>query len=158
MYDTPTHYFLTAGHAEGPTRLEAFDRALLDAGLGDVNVVRMSSILPPECTRVDPFVLPGGALVPVAYARADSSKTGQILSAAVAVAIPREPTEPGLIMEHHGGARLDEVTDQVRQMARRSMRRRERPIAEIRSAGAEHHVDDHGAAFAGVVLWSDPGD
>ena len=37
---------ITSGKAEGPTILNAFDNALLDAGIGDVNLIKVSSILP----------------------------------------------------------------------------------------------------------------
>ena len=37
---------ITSGKAEGPSKLNAFDNALLDAGIGDVNLIKVSSILP----------------------------------------------------------------------------------------------------------------
>ena len=157
LYEVPSHYFLCAGHAEGYSPLNAFDQALLAAGMGDTNLVRLSSILPPRCQRVDPFEIPGGALVPVAYARMDSSNPGQIIASAVAIALPEDPSLPGLIMESHGARPLDEVVDQVRQMAVRGMRYRGRAIEDVISTGVEHVVDEHGATFAGVVLWNGPG-
>ncbi len=154
IFETPTHYFLCAGSAEGYSSLNAFDQALIDAGVGDVNVVRLSSILPPGCTKVESFDLPGGALVPVAYSETRSSKACETISAAVAVAVPEDPTKPGLIMEHHGPAPLEEVTDIVRQMALEGMEHRQRPVADVICVGAEHVVERHGAVFAGVVLWN----
>src|SRR5688500_13102541 len=38
----------TAGHSEGGTTLNAFDNALLVAGIGNINLIKVSSILPPE--------------------------------------------------------------------------------------------------------------
>lgn len=154
MYKPPSHYFLCAGHADGGSPLNAFDHALLDAGVGDTNLVRLSSILPPKCQRVEPFELPGGALVPVAYARAGSSKPGEVISAAVAIGVPEDPTLPGLIMEHHAVGTLDEVLAEVREMVGAGMRHRDRDVAGVISRGAEHVVERHGAAFAGVVLWN----
>lgn len=157
MFTQPSHYFLCAGQSGGFAPLNAFDHALLAAGVGDTNLVRMSSILPPSCQRVQPFKLPYGALVPVAYAEMSSSQPGQIIAAAVAVAIPIDPKLPGLIMEHHALASLAEVEAQVREMAIRGMQHRNREIADVLSIGAEHVVDLHGAAFAGIVLWDGPG-
>ena len=37
----------TAGRAEGGTPLNAFDNALLAAGIGNINLIKVSSILPP---------------------------------------------------------------------------------------------------------------
>ncbi len=148
------NFFLGAGAADAPTRLNAFDHALLEAGVGDVNLVRLSSILPPSCRRVEPFSLPYGALVPVAYADMVSSEAGAWISAAVAVAIPTDPGLPGLIMEHHGFGRLDRTLATVREMAIHGMQHRNREIADVLTIGAEHQVEEHGAAFAGVVLWT----
>jgi arginine decarboxylase len=148
------NYFVCAGSADAKMPLNAFDHALLDAGIGDVNLVRLSSILPPSCEKVEPFQLPYGALVPVAYADMVSSEPGQWVAAAVAIAIPVDPTLPGLIMEHHGVGRLDEIEATVREMAVTGFNHRNREIKEIVSIGAEHQVEQHGAAFAGVVLWT----
>ena len=138
--------------------MNAFDQALLDAGVGDVNLVRLSSILPPGCERVEPFSLPGGALVPTAYARIQSSKPGEVIAAAVAIAIAEDPEMPGVIMEHHGVVTFDEVRARVREMALESMRVRQREVADVICIGAEHEVQHHGAAFAGVVLWNGTND
>lgn len=150
----PTHYFLVGGSAEGYSPLNAFDDALLDAGVGDVNLLRVSSILPPQCERVEPFELPGGALVPIAYGECRSSTPGEHVAAAVAIAVPEDPTLPGLIMEHHSQGPLEMVTEQVRKMALAGMDHRGRAVAEVLTRGAEHTVERHGAAFAGVVLWN----
>lgn len=151
----PTHYFIVAGQSEGYTELNAFDQALLEAGVGDTNLVRMSSILPPHCARIEPVALPYGALVPVAYADMTSSTPGEWIASAVAIGLPADPSLPGLIMEHHGVGRLDEIEAQVREMAVQGMGYRNREIRDVISIGAEHQVEKHGAAFAGVVLWDE---
>lgn len=157
MFTQARYYFVVSGNAEGYAPLNAFDHALLAAGVGDTNLVRMSSILPPSCQKLEPFKLPYGALVPVAYADMVSSNPGEVIAAAVAIAIPTDPTLPGLIMEHHGVGSLEEIHNQVREMAVRGMIHRNREISDIVSIGAEHRVEEHGAAFAGVVLWDQPG-
>lgn len=156
MFKQATHYFLVSGAADGFSELNAFDQALLAAGVGDTNLVRMSSILPPSCERVDPFPLPYGALVPVAYAAMTSAEPGTVIAAAVAVAIPEDPELPGLIMEHHGVGTLVEIEAQVREMAIRGMLHRGRAIADVLSIGAEHVTGECGGAFAGIVLWDAP--
>jgi arginine decarboxylase len=157
IYEVPSHFFLCAGRSEGYSPLNAFDQALLAAGVGDTNLVRMSSILPPRCRQVEAFSLPGGALVPVAYAKMGSSTPGQVIASAVAIGVPEDPSLPGLIMEHHGQGSLDEILSQVREMAIRGMDHRSRPIADVISTGIEHKVEEHGATFAGVVLWNASG-
>lgn len=157
MFKAATHYYLCAGRAEGFSPLNAFDQALLAAGVGDTNLVRMSSILPPSCQRVERFKLPYGALVPVAYADMISSNPGEIIASAVAIGIPEDPSLPGLIMEHHGIGTREEIEGFVRQQAEQGMQFRNREFKEILSVGVEHHVEQHGATFAGVVLWDGPG-
>ena len=49
MIAKPEHFIIVASKAEANHTLTAFDAALLKAGLGNVNLVRLSSILPPGC-------------------------------------------------------------------------------------------------------------
>ena len=46
MLPTPKKFKIVAAAAEGHNNLTAFDNALLAAGIGNVNLVRISSILP----------------------------------------------------------------------------------------------------------------
>ena len=46
LINTPTTYFITSGTSEGFTTLNAFDGALMEAGIGNTNLLRMSSICP----------------------------------------------------------------------------------------------------------------
>jgi arginine decarboxylase len=149
----PEIYFPCSGASEGMSELQAFDAALLEAGIGDTNLVRMSSIVPPSCQRVDPFRLPYGSLVPVAYASMTSSNPGEWIASAVACAIPEDGSRAGLIMEHHGVGRAEEIEAQVREMAIAGMKHRDRAIHRLVSLSAEHQVVKYGATFAGIVLW-----
>jgi arginine decarboxylase len=150
---TPTHYFLVSGASEGFTSLNAFDGALLRAGIGDTNIVKMSSIVPPRCQLISPVPLPPGSLVPTAYASITSDVPGQIIASAVAVALPKEPHFPGLIMEYSGRGSKAEIEEMVRQMALEGMKLRKREIKELTSMAVEHRVQTVGATLAAVVLW-----
>lgn len=77
-----------SGSAEGFTPLNAFDAALINAGIGDINLVKVSSIIPPGCREIEPRDLPRGAIIPVAYSFIVSDIPGEGISAAVAVALP----------------------------------------------------------------------
>ncbi len=149
----PTKWFIVAGFAEGWTELNAFDGALLSAGIGDVNIVKMSSILPPHCELIDPIKLPGGALVPAAYAAYTSTEPGERIAAGVAVAVPVDPSLPGLIMEYEGRGTKQDIEEHVREMARQGMLSRGRELKEIRSIAVEHKVEHTGGVLAAVVLW-----
>jgi len=152
---TPTKFFLVGGSSDGFSLLNAFDGALLASGVGDTNLLRMSSILPPGCQEIKPrpASLPQGALVPVAYASMTTETPG-IISAAVAIGIPEDPNLAGLIMEYSARAEENVVVEQVRKMAEKGMELRKRPIKEIMSISATLKVVTIGAVFAGVVLWN----
>ena len=53
-----TKLSVTVGAAEGGSLLNAFDNALLVAGIGNVNLVKVSSIVPPG-VEIEP--IPAGA-------------------------------------------------------------------------------------------------
>ncbi len=153
MCQTPTKYFLVAGVGEGYTALNSFDAALLDAGIGNTNLVKMSSIIPPNCEEVEPLTLPYGALVPVAYASITTDLSEEVISAAVAVAIPEDNKKPGLIMEYSSRGRKEDIENIVRNMAKKGMEMRGEKIKEIKSISIQHRVKKTGTAFASVVLW-----
>ncbi len=152
---TPAKFFLVSGSSDGFSLLNAFDGALLASGVGDTNLVRMSSILPPgsQEMRPRPAALPQGALVPVAYASLTSDVPGEVISAAVAIGIPEDPSLAGLIMEYSARAEEKIVLEQVKKMAEKGMELRKRPIKEIMAVSASFKVAAIGAVFAGVVLW-----
>lgn len=153
MVTTPNIYWLVKGKGEGNMPLNAFDQALLNAGVGDTNLVRMSSIVPPSAEEVESITLPKGGLIPVAYATYESSIPGEVISAAIAVGIPEDDTLPGVIMEHHGAESLEVVEATVRKMVVDAFDYRNRKLREVKSLGIEHTVEEHGSVFAGAVLW-----
>jgi arginine decarboxylase len=153
IFKTPTHYFLIAGASEGFTPLNAFDGALLQAGIGDTNLVKMSSIVPPRCILIDPIRIPPGSLVPTAYASITCDIPGEMISSAVAVALPEDPVHAGLIMEYSARGNRRDVEEMVRNMALEGMKLRDRKIKDLSSIAIEHQVKRIGATFAAVVLW-----
>ncbi|WP_249066767.1 pyruvoyl-dependent arginine decarboxylase [Halalkalibaculum roseum] len=155
MVNTPNVFALVRGASEGRTRLNAFDNSLLNAGVGDTNLMRMSSILPPGANQknIDDLDLPKGGLIPLAYATIDSTTPGRYISSAIAVGIPEDETEPGVIMEFEDHSKLDNVENIVRQMVVDAFDYRNRKLREIKSIGIEHRVETCGATFAAAVLW-----
>ena len=155
IIQTPTKFFLVSGSSEGFSLLNAFDGALLASGVGDTNLVKMSSILPPRCQEIKPrpTSLPEGALVPVAYASLCSDTPGEVISAAVAIGIPKDANRAGLIMEYSARAEESVVVEKVKKMVEKGMETRNRAIKEIMPISASHRVGAIGAVFAGVVLW-----
>ena len=149
----PTRYFLSSGVSEGYTPLNAFDGALLQAGIGNTNIVKMSSIVPPHCKLVTPIPLPPGALVPAAYAALTSDVPGEIISAGIAVALPEDENQNGLIMEYSAKGEQRKIEEIVQNMAVEGMKVRGWKIKDLKSIAIEHKIKKIGAALAAVVLW-----
>ena len=153
IFKTPTQYFLVSGASDGYTPLNAFDAALLQAGIGNTNIVKMSSIVPPHCQRISPIALPPGSIVPAAYASITSDVPGEIISAGVAIALPEDENQNGLIMEYSAKGEQRKIEEIVRNMAVEGMKLRGWKIKDLTSIAVEYKVKKIGAALAAVVLW-----
>jgi arginine decarboxylase len=155
IFKTPNQYFLVSGASDGYTPLNAFDGALLRAGIGNTNIVKMSSIVPPHCKLISPIALPPGALVPAAYASITGDTPGEMISAGVAVALPEDENQNGLIMEYSAKGEKSKIEEIVRNMAVEGMKLRGWEIRDLLSTAIEHKITKIGAALAAVVLWAD---
>lgn len=151
MLPTPTRYFITAASAEGATALNAFDNALLAARIGNVNLVRLSSILPPGAVYESDLELPPGALVPIAYGSIVSDTPGELIAAAVGVIV--SPGDIGVIMEFGGKCNRDEAHAAVNRMLDEAFARRGLSAKDKRIAAVEHRVERVGCCLAAVPLW-----
>jgi arginine decarboxylase len=146
----------TAGCAEGGTVLNAFDNALLAAGIGNVNLVKVSSIVPPDVDIVVPIPhIKPGSIVPTAYAAMTSETPGETVAAAVGYALPEDRTKAGVIMEFHD--RTDRATAEraIRAMLAEAFLVRGERIRELEVVAVEHRVARVGCAVAAVALLSE---
>lgn len=155
MKKTVTMAAATAGHAEGGTPLNAFDNALLAAGIGNINLLKVSSILPPDVPVIDLPKIKPGALVPTAYAAMTSDVPGETVAAAVGYAIPDDPAKNGVIMEFHGVASRVEAERQIHAMLDEAFRVRGEVVRERRVVAVEHTVERIGCALAAITLLSE---
>ncbi len=152
MLETPRKFTLLAGTAEGPTRLNAFDNALLAAGIGNLNLVRVSSILPPGAIEVPRLAIPEGALTPTAYGTITSEEPGVAIAAAVAVGIGADGRY-GIIMEYSGHGTSEDAESMVRTMVAEAFATRQRELDRVLARAVGHTVSRIGCAFAAVALW-----
>jgi arginine decarboxylase len=146
---------VTAGTAEGGTPLNAFDNALLAAGIGNVNLIKVSSIVPPDVDIVDLPQIKPGALVPTAYAAMTSTTPGQIIAAAVGYALPVDRTKPGVIMEFHDVTDRGTAEAAIRGMLAEAFRVRGETVREVKVVAVDHRVERAGCALAAVALLSE---
>ena len=103
----PQKVFITAGSAEGKNHLNAFDNALLAGKIGNLNLVRVSSILPPGVQYCPNLEIPPGSLVPTASGYIVSDTPGELISAAVGVGFSKDTF--GVIMEYSGRCSKEEA-------------------------------------------------
>ncbi len=151
MLPTPTKVTLVSGSGVGETDLTAFDKALIEAGVGNLNLIRVSSILPPGVKVVDKLDIPPGSLTPVAYGCIASDQAGTLIAAAIGVGFTKSAF--GMIMEYSDLCSLEKAEGVVRDMVAEAFAARGLELAEVRVKGTERQVADHTSVFAAAVLW-----
>jgi arginine decarboxylase len=114
----PRQVFLTKGVGIHAERLNSFEEALRDARISPMNLVKVSSIVPPHCELVDREEglkrLSPGQITFCVMSRCDSDEPGRLLAAAVALLLPENSDDYGYISEYHGyGKKHQEVEDWV---------------------------------------------
>jgi len=140
---------ITSGKAEGPTKLNAFDNALLDAGIGDVNLIKVSSITPAETKIVKLPKLPEGKMVNTVLSYVSSDKEGDELCAVLAVATS---DELGCVVEHSGiNQDTHSVKEEAEIMVKYMMQIRGLEINDLIIKCQSHKVKKQGAAVAALV-------
>lgn len=150
MYELPRNVCLVHGAAEGDSDLTAFDNALLKAGIGHLNLVRVTSIVPAGA-RIAPLPrIETGALTPAVYAKIVSDIPGQTISACVGAGVT---PLGGVLMEATGVCSGTEIEERVARMVDEGMRARGLDEYAVHFATAEHTVERIGSAAAAAVLW-----
>ena len=130
---------IVSGKDEGPTRLNAFDNALTAAGIGDVNLIKVSSMLGKNTQVKDLPKLKPGAMVNCVLSSVTSSKPGDTITAVVAVAI---------------GEKLGCVVE-TNFMVNYMMEKREVEIKDIIIESASTTVENIASVVASVVYLND---
>ncbi|QNB46073.1 arginine decarboxylase, pyruvoyl-dependent [Thermanaerosceptrum fracticalcis] len=151
MLPTPKMYKVVAGSSEGRSSLTAFDGALLKAGIGNINLIRVSSILPPGAVYKPDLEIPPGSLVPTAYGSIVCKEPGKVIAAAVGVGVSENNF--GVIMEYSGYSTKQEAEETIRKMVEEAFALRGMKLVDVKIAAVEHTVEKIGCALAAVPLW-----
>lgn len=114
----PKAVFLTKGVGIHSERLNSFEEALRDARISSLNLVTVSSIVPPHCQLLNIEeglkLLSPGQLTFSVISRCDCNEEGRLMAAAVAILLPENPDDYGYISEFHAhGMEAEEVEDWV---------------------------------------------
>ncbi|NLW51175.1 MAG: arginine decarboxylase, pyruvoyl-dependent [Candidatus Brocadiaceae bacterium] len=118
----PREVFFTKGVGAHRNRLQSFELALRDADIERYNLVRVSSILPPQCKIVGKqrgiSQLRPGQIVHVVLAEASTNEPSRLVGAGIGLAQPAKGDQYGYISEHHGfGMKQKVLSDFVEDMA-----------------------------------------
>ncbi|NLI12089.1 pyruvoyl-dependent arginine decarboxylase [Pelotomaculum propionicicum] len=151
MLPTPKKFFVTAGSSEGKNPLNAFDNALLKGKIGNLNLMRVTSILPPGVEYCPDMEIPPGSLVPTAYGYIISDVPGELIAAAVGVGFSNDTF--GVIMEYSGKCSEGEAAKAIERMLIEAFETRGMELKGTKIAAAEHRVENIGCALAAVPLW-----
>lgn len=104
--------FFTKGVGRHKDYLTSFELALRDAGIEPLNIVTISSILPPRCKRVSREeglkLLKPGQVTFCVMARAATNEPNRLIAASIGVAQPSDPTMYGYLSEHHPVGETDQ--------------------------------------------------
>lgn len=110
---TPSKVFLTHGVGRHREKLQSFELALRDAGIARLNLVGVSSILPPHCKVIPKekglSELSPGQITFAVLARIETNEPHRLLSASIGIALPSDKATYGYISEHHAYGQTDEV-------------------------------------------------
>jgi arginine decarboxylase len=128
----PKRIFFTKGVGKHKERLTSFELALRDAGIAAQNLVRVSSIFPPQCKLIsrsqglwrkngrnpDQVYLDPGEVVFSVVAENSTHEPHRLLAASIGVAIPADRNTYGYLSEHHSfGETEDSAGDYAEELA-----------------------------------------
>jgi arginine decarboxylase len=109
----PKRIFLTKGVGKHKERLTSFELALRDAGIAAQNLVRVSSIFPPNCKLIPrkdglKYLSPGEVVFAV-VAENSTREAHRLVASSIGLAIPSDRSTYGYLSEHHSFGETDDV-------------------------------------------------
>jgi arginine decarboxylase len=100
----PSKVFLVRGRGQHREKLVSFEKALREAGVAPYNLVRVSSIFPPQARLVGRAagskLLHPGQILFVVLSENATDEPGALISASIGVAVPDNPSNYGYLAEH----------------------------------------------------------
>jgi len=158
----PKAFFITSGVGMAHDQDAAFDLALQDAGIGECNLVEVSSILPAKAEEIDKMSCTPGEITFCVLSRM-AGKSGELIGAGVGYGWLRDSTNSpvfGIICEHHGHHSRDYLTlkikNKLKTMAGSRNRNKDKELKldlkriEVKTAVVEEHK--FGSVVAALVF------
>ena len=86
-------------------KLASFEQALRQAGIAPFNLVKISSIFPPQCQLIPREeglkLLQPGQILFLVMSENSTDEASRVVTASVGMAIPNNPNRYGYLSEHH---------------------------------------------------------
>ena len=149
----PRKYFLTSGKAVSEiSSLNAFDRALISAGIGEQNLVAVSSVIPEDSERITPVGIEMGAVTHCVISQM-RGKSEEVISAGIAYAY-RADGKGGYVAEGHlhgsAGSLRTELDRKIKEMSKT----RNTAFGETNFVIEDMHIPDgmYGCCVAALVF------
>jgi len=147
---------LTSGAGYGHTSLNAFDCALLDAGVGNFNLIKVSSIVPPGATieksRRKLSEIPDGSLVNTVYTYSISNFENKTVSSVLAAAVSKNQGV-GVIFENSsdkvGFKKLEKT---VLEMIKEAFEKRQTELDEVIYSSSQIRVKNGYACAVSLAI------
>ncbi|TLD39935.1 MAG: Pyruvoyl-dependent arginine decarboxylase [Candidatus Jettenia ecosi] len=101
----PRLVFFTKGVGKHKDKLQSFELALRKAGIEKCNLVRVSSIFPPNCKIVTReqgvAMLKAGQVIFCVMSENSTNEPNRMISSSIGMAVPSEHAHYGYLSEHH---------------------------------------------------------
>jgi len=149
----PKEFFVTSGEAISRiSQLNAFDRALKNAGIEQCNLVPVSSILPPTCKESEWKKIPAGSITHTVIARMDGE--GETTIAAGIAWAWEKNMKYGLVAEANGRMGKKALRETLEWKIKEMAKAREIEINKIgyRTDVLSVPTGNYGCAIAALVF------
>ncbi len=147
------NFCIVTGYGVDEHDIASFDKALIMAGAGDYNLVKVSSIVPPNAKQVLDIKYPKGSVLYTAYSTT-STRSSELISSAIAAAIPLNSDQVGVIMEYSCVGDKKHAIDTAKKLASEALLRRNISEYNVIASGIEAQGTEGVATttFAAIIL------
>ena len=153
MYLVPSEFFVTSASASSKVSdLNAFDRALISMGIGEQNLVAVSSVIPVGAKEVGIKEMPMGAVTHCVLAQIRGAES-EMISAGIAYAF-RKDGRGGYVAEGHIHGSKCSLKDTLKRKMDEIAKSRNVELGEIKYVTEELSIpkEHYGACLAALVF------
>lgn len=151
MNQLPKYYTLKTGKASADNKLNSLDRALKSAGIGNYNLIKVSSILPKTCEyKKELPKKPPGTIQPCVISCKVSNKENETITSSIAVGESEENLK--VIAEAKGFSGKQETEKKAKKRAKIMLKDRKLKVKNFRAKTIEKDVEKISTVVSAAVL------